>query len=245
MGYMTMARARKAAKAGRFQLFNSLREPPILQTFCDLYCTVPDGAMIKGAKVVVQMWRFLRASFWAAILGAIFAFALGGTSRCFLSLIAGAVLAWAALAVFGSICLAAPPSRAVFKLIFGVAEPVRDTDPDLVGRLEGSEVHGVFVREGELLLYLRGGTGFYMDRQTKQSRPWPPEGELFFTWRCPRRRSRARLVHQLDIWQATSTRLVLRGARGYCSLIEDEHQWVNLPELSTAGWDRAAHLGKR
>ena len=202
------------------------------------------SAIIEGAKVVVQMLRFLRAAFWAAILGAMLAFGLGGASRCFLSLIAGAVLAWAALAVLCSVCFAASPSQRVLKLLFGVAERVRDIDPDLVGRVEGTEVRGVFARKGEILLYLRGGTGFYSGGGIDQSPPWPPEGGLFLTWRCPRRRSMARLVRQLDLWQVAGTRLVLLCARDRCSLIEDERHWVNLQDLPAAGRGRAAHLGR-
>jgi hypothetical protein len=104
-------------------------------------------------------------------------------------------------------------------------------DPDLYLDLDAVEIAAVYLLGVELFAHLRGGIGERRDPLTGDRRPIQTS-DVSLTWRCVGHRSASRLAEQLNEWEARRTPLRLLAARGRCALlIENDHNWVVLPEL--------------
>lgn len=107
-------------------------------------------------------------------------------------------------------------------------------DADLYLDLDAVEVEAVYVLGNELFTHLKGGVGHRKDLVTGDERQIETS-EVSLTWRCHGHRSAERLASQLNRWEARRTPLRLLAARGRCALLmEDESNWVVLPELRLA-----------
>jgi hypothetical protein len=105
---------------------------------------------------------------------------------------------------------------------------------DLYLDLDVVEVQAVYVLGHELFTHLTGGVGRRRDLATGAERPIETS-EVSLTWRCSGRRAALELARQLNKWQADRVPLRLVAARGRCAaLIEDDDNWVSLPELKLA-----------
>jgi len=107
-------------------------------------------------------------------------------------------------------------------------------DRDLYLDLEAIEVQAVYVMGTELFTHLRGGVGEHKDLATGDQRHIETS-DVSLTWRCAGRRTAERLAAQLNAWEARQTPLRLLAASGRCALLmEDDENWVVLPELRLA-----------
>jgi hypothetical protein len=114
----------------------------------------------------------------------------------------------------------APPSANI-----GQGEPGRYLDIDAV------EVEAVYVLGAEVFTHLTGGVGRVLDPLSGNERHIETS-EVSLTWRCQGRRSAAKLADRLNEWESRGAHLRLMATRGRCALlIEDDDNWVALPEL--------------
>jgi hypothetical protein len=83
----------------------------------------------------------------------------------------------------------------------------------------------------EVFTHLTGGVGSVLDPLSGNERHIETS-DVSLTWRCQGRRSAAKLADRLNEWEARGAHLRLMAARGRCALlIEDDDNWVALPEL--------------
>ncbi len=107
-------------------------------------------------------------------------------------------------------------------------------DTDLYLDLDAVEIEAVYVLGNELLTHLKGGVGHRTDPVTGEERQIETS-EVCLTWRCHGHRSAEKLASQLNRWEALRTPLRLLAASGRCALLmEDDSNWVVLPELRIA-----------
>jgi hypothetical protein len=100
--------------------------------------------------------------------------------------------------------------------------------------LDAVEVEAVYVLGTELFTHLRGGVGQRKDPLTGDQRHIETS-EVSLTWRCHGRRTAEHLADKLNEWEHKQTPLRLLAARGRCALLmEDDDNWVVLPELRLA-----------
>jgi len=105
--------------------------------------------------------------------------------------------------------------------------PARLDDPQLHVCLRGLKVVAVFTLHNEVLACLGEA------RLSGALAGYPDQECLSLTWRCTEGRSATPLVGQLNIWEAAHTPLQLLASAGRSAvLMEDEHHWLRLPELS-------------
>lgn len=110
----------------------------------------------------------------------------------------------------------------------------RPGDEDLYLDLDAVEIEAVYVFGTEVFTHLRGGVGQRKDPLTGNQRPIETS-EVSLTWRCHGRRTAERLAGRLNQWESNQTPLRLLAARGRCALLmEDDDNWVVLPELRLA-----------
>jgi hypothetical protein len=116
----------------------------------------------------------------------------------------------------------------------GVKARPRPGDSDLYLDLDAVEVEAVYILGSELFTHLKGGVGLRKDPVTGDERHIETS-EVSLTWRCHGRRSAERLAVRLNVWEARRTPLRLLAAQGRCALLmEDDRNWVQLPELRLA-----------
>ena len=107
----------------------------------------------------------------------------------------------------------------------GQGEPGPHLDIDAV------EVEAGYVLGAEVFTHLTGGVGSVLDPLSGNERHIETS-DVSLTWRCQGRRSAAKLADRLNEWEARGAHLRLMAARGRCALlIEDDDNWVALPEL--------------
>jgi hypothetical protein len=180
--------------------------------------------------------RAVLAGFWLSACGAVALLAYGCASGSFAAFVLGAALACTSLAT-GTLAglKAAPTQSGCLKILTGATNRAHPGDPDLLLDLPAVEVAGVFALGRDILACLSrtcpcggdgGAEGFH----------GPNERDRFFlSWRCASRCAAARLARQLGEWQTVRAPLRLLAAKGRCAvLMEDEHCWLTLPELSVA-----------
>jgi len=110
----------------------------------------------------------------------------------------------------------------------------RPGDHDLYLDVDAVEVDAVYALGLDLFTHLRGGVGQRTDPSTGQLRPVETT-DISLTWHCKSRRSARQAARSLNEWQATRTPLRLLAAQGRCALLmEDDDNWVVLPELKLA-----------
>ncbi len=145
---------------------------------------------------------------------------------------AGAVAAGGALAVGWAW---PPPALPKLSRPIGVTQHrPRPGDTDLYLDLDAVEVEAVYLLGTELFTHLRGGVGQRKDPLTGDQRHIETS-EVSLTWRCHGRRTAERLADKLNEWEHKQTPLRLLAARGRCALLmEDDDNWVVLPELRLA-----------
>jgi len=183
------------------------------------------------------MCRCALIGFWVSVLGTLTAVAVALVCGGIPALALGAATGCLALGLGALLCLTAMPQQATLgKILTGSVDRARPGDPDLLLDLDAVKIAGVYRLGGDLLAYLRGGTGLRTDEYSGLARAWQA-GSLFLTWRGAGRLSTDKLVHQLNTWQSSGAPVRLVGAKGRCAVLmdEDDHCLV-LPEL-------AAHLG--
>ncbi len=113
-------------------------------------------------------------------------------------------------------------------------ERARPDDPDLYLDLASVEVDAVYVLGPELFAHLKGGTGQRLDPVTGDVQHIETT-DVSLTWRCSGPRSATRLAERLNDWEAKGTPLRLLAAYGRpAQLMEDDRNWVALPELRIA-----------
>jgi hypothetical protein len=147
---------------------------------------------------------------------------------------AGAIGAGTALAVGWAWPIPAIPKLSRSAIPAQTKHRPRPGDADLYLDLDAVEVEAVYVLGTELFTHLRGGVGQRKDPVTGDQRQIETS-EVSLTWRCHGRRTAERLADKLNEWEHQHTPLRLLAARGRCALLmEDDDNWVVLPELRLA-----------
>jgi hypothetical protein len=179
------------------------------------------------------MCRAVLAGFWLSVCGAVAALAYGWATHSFIAFALGAALSCIALASGTLAGLAAAPQQSsCLKILTGATDRAHPGDPDLLFDEQYIEVAGAYRLGRDLLAYLSRGSR--RSPECEADCHGPDEVDSFFlSWRCASPCVAAKLSRQLAAWQAARTPLRLLAAKGRCSvLMEDEHRWLTLPELS-------------
>lgn len=144
----------------------------------------------------------------------------------------GAGIALAAVAI--AVMWASPRSRPRRGLGPQMLARASLGDPDLYLDLDAVQVQAVYQLGPELYAHLRGGVGQRLDPHTGNRRSIETS-DVSLTWRCTTQRGARRLAGRLNQWEANGTPLRLLAMRGRCALLlEDDDEWVTLPELRLA-----------
>ncbi len=236
VGYRFAVREPQPGPLGRS--YSSIIVAHIVQLNSQKYAVLARSLLF--GVICAQRWcvmcRSLRTGLWCALPGAVAVVVAGAVCRSFALVLAGVLLAWAALALFWLGCVAGGLARTGGRgRSWREAQRLPGGSQGRLVQVEGVQVGGVFRLGRDLLVYLCGGEGYRAEVASVLGAGWPAGGAFFLSWRTRWRRSAARVARRLGTWQACGSRLRFVGGQSHCWLVLDERHCLALPRLLAIG----------